>query len=203
MGNPFAISALFLAVVLTGFGAIVRAQVNEAVKSEDINISANTDLRTSIDKVTLGWLTGKMKWGKVGAINAKGVEIPWLDGAVPPEQSGAGRTLFTYGAEDLPTGGRFQQWTASGAAGSMPVETGEKLFVYVFLDPTDPPFEILLQLHAHDTYANRVFWGARNMITHMDPVRVGPVPEAGKWVRLEIDLAKVGRTGVMWLPGMK
>ena len=71
-----------------------------------------------------------------------------------------------------------------------------KLFAHVWIDPQDPPKTLMLQYFKggwnhravwgdHDAIA----WGAKGNISRMP---IGPLPEAGKWVKLEFDAAKLG-----------
>jgi hypothetical protein len=196
LSSAFTLTAITISSALAQDNGGQTPQMAES-PAPAIAPAPGSTLGDSVDKVTLAWFGGKIKWGKVGTIDAKGIESFWLDGALPPETPGAGGSRYEFGKEDL-SGDTFRQWTGSGKPGSIPVKPGDKLFVYVFLDPVDPPMEVLLQLHAHDSYANRAFWGGINKVTHMDPVRVGLLPETGKWVRLEVDPSRVGRSGVVF-----
>src|SRR5581483_6532928 len=75
------------------------------------------------------------------------------------------------------------------------VGAGDKLFAYVYLDPANPPREIMLQWHS-DTWKHRAYWGDNVIPWGADnsPERraMGKLPPAGQWVRLEVDAAKVG-----------
>ena len=84
-------------------------------------------------------------------------------------------------------------------ASSKPVTlgAGEQLFAYVWLDPKDPPKQIMLQFNADNTWEHRAWWGedvipygkGSNGANHH---KVGSLPETGKWVRLEVPAGKVG-----------
>ena len=84
------------------------------------------------------------------------------------------------------------------------VGSGDKLFAYVYLDPANPPKEIMLQWHS-DTWRHRAYWGD-NLIpwgaeNTPERVKIGPLPEKGKWVRLEVDAAKLGLKPGMTITG--
>ncbi|MEX2559521.1 MAG: DUF1553 domain-containing protein, partial [Pirellulales bacterium] len=71
---------------------------------------------------------------------------------------------------------------------------GDKLVAHVYLDPSDPPKTIMLQFN-DGSWEHRAFWG-EDVIgfgTTGTPSRLamGPLPEAGQWVRLEVEAAKV------------
>lgn len=85
----------------------------------------------------------------------------------------------------------------TGANPPLKIGAGDKLFAYVYLDPANPPQEIMLQFNdggwEHRAFwgEDKIAWGAPNSPSrlHMDPL-----PEPGKWVRLEVDAAKVNLT---------
>ena len=87
------------------------------------------------------------------------------------------------------------QFVVQDATPGLRVGEGDKLFAYVFIDPKDPPKEVMLQWHTtgwmHRAYwgENRIDWG-RDRTTERRPQ--GDLPEAGKWVRLEVPTALVG-----------
>jgi len=78
------------------------------------------------------------------------------------------------------------------------VQPGDTLFAWVYLDPATMPREIMLQWNTGD-WDHRAYWG-ENLIpfgTDGDEtrIRLGDLPAAGQWVRLEIPAAKVGLAG--------
>ena len=92
--------------------------------------------------------------------------------------------------------GLSQQFFENAQPG-LRVGEGDTLFCYVYLDPAKPPKEIMLQWNTGG-WNHRAFWGD-NVIpwgTDGTPQRrsMGPLPETGKWVRLEVEAAKVGLT---------
>jgi outer membrane protein assembly factor BamB len=147
----------------------------------------------SVDVVTLCWFDGALQWGKIGTLH-DGVETPWFKGGTPPASGNAPGGPYTFRSEKV-TGGSIYQWDGSAARGEFPIRAGDKLFVYVLLDPKNPPFEVLLQLRANNSYDHRAFWGTVNKVTHMEPPLAGPLPETGKWIRLEVDPSVLGVGG--------
>ena len=75
------------------------------------------------------------------------------------------------------------------------VGPGDRLFAHVWLDPTNPPREIMLEWFA-DGWEHRAFWGedlvARGKRDTASRRYLGPLPEAGRWVRLEVPAETVG-----------
>ncbi|HEU5116084.1 MAG TPA: DUF1553 domain-containing protein, partial [Isosphaeraceae bacterium] len=73
---------------------------------------------------------------------------------------------------------------------------GDSFFVSVFLDPVNPPKEIMLQWHIGGQWMHRAFWG-ENLIEYgkdksTERRSMGPLPKTGEWVRLDVDVAKLG-----------
>src|SRR6185436_16531284 len=76
------------------------------------------------------------------------------------------------------------------------VGTADKFFAYVFVDPKDPPRAIMLQYHT-DEWRTRANWGDADAIPYgtkgtTEKVQSGALPEAGKWVRLEVEATALG-----------
>jgi hypothetical protein len=83
--------------------------------------------------------------------------------------------------------------------GDFVVPGGGKFFVHCFLDPDDPPQAIMIQFHAGG-WKNRAVWGEQEKIPFGAPdttekVSMGDLPETGRWVKLEVDAAKIGLKG--------
>jgi len=82
------------------------------------------------------------------------------------------------------------------------VNAGESLYAHVYLDPAKPPEMVMLQWLENGSWDHRAYWGANMSPWGMDgtPSRrfMGPLPQKGGWVRLEIqanDLVGVGLEG--------
>jgi hypothetical protein len=84
------------------------------------------------------------------------VETAWFKSQVPPESTKGPGGPFKHRHEKIPAG-TIHQWDAGAARGEFPIPAGAKLFVTVFLDPQDPPSEILLQLRSNGSYDHRAF----------------------------------------------
>ena len=71
---------------------------------------------------------------------------------------------------------------------------GDRLFAYVYLDPANPPKELMLQFN-DGPWEHRAYWGEDlidwGQAGTASRLAMGPLPEAGKWVRLEVEAAKV------------
>ena len=86
----------------------------------------------------------------------------------------------------------------SAATSTLSVATGDRLFTYVYLDPANPPTEVMLQWN-DGTWEHRAYWGANNLALGVDGTEsrryMGPLPPAGQWVRLEVPASLVGLEG--------
>src|SRR5262249_27762159 len=100
----------------------------------------------------------------------------------------SGQRSFRQSAEKL---GRQ---AVEKASPGLRIGEGDILFAYVFLDPLKPPKEVMLQWSAGEKSA-RAYWG-ENLIDQgkdgtPERFKVGPLPTTGKWVRLEVEAAKL------------
>ncbi|HEX5126940.1 MAG TPA: hypothetical protein VFW00_09375, partial [Rhodocyclaceae bacterium] len=104
--------------------------------------------------------------------------------------------------DSVPTGGAHVEGIASGvhqhffdSAAPFAVAATEHLYCWVYLDPNNPPREIMLQWHTTD-WEHRAFWGS-DLIDWgtsgtVSRLRVDDLPDPGGWVRLELPASSVG-----------
>ena len=88
------------------------------------------------------------------------------------------------------------------AQNQLKVNAGESLYAHVYLDPAKPPEMVMLQWRENGSWEHRAYWGSNMSPWGVDgtPSRryMGPLPQKGGWVRLEIpanDLVGVGLEG--------
>ena len=83
----------------------------------------------------------------------------------------------------------------TAAKPTLTISAGDRLFAYVYLDANNPPLEIMLNFKTvdweHRAYwgGNRIDWGDDNSAARLP---MGPLPQTGQWVRLEVDSGAVG-----------
>ena len=136
-------------------------------------------------------------------------DFVWIDDALPAgvktQVDGGINLAWNFVSKPAPVwhGDKSLKLAATGlkqtvieqAATPLVVGQSDKLFAYVWLDPKNPPKEIMVQWHT-DIWRSRAYWGENKIDWGRDksPERfhVGPLPKAGEWVRLEVDAAKVG-----------
>ncbi len=113
----------------------------------------------------------------------------WEFVAAPEHPVHAGEKATRRQAEGL------SQHFFTGAKPGLQIGEGDKLFAYVYLDPQTPPKTVMLQFN-DGSWEHRAFWGedlipfgAGGKENHL---ALGPLPELGKWVRLEVEAAAVG-----------
>ena len=84
-------------------------------------------------------------------------------------------------------------------ANGPPISAGDIIYTYVYLDPANPPAEVMLQFNAAGSWEHRAYWGANNLNWGTDGTisrqYIGALPATGTWVRLEVPAADVGMVG--------
>jgi serine/threonine protein kinase len=122
---------------------------------------------------------------------AENVDDPWQWGeaATQPVYSGR-RSLKQQGW------GLLQQYFHK-ARYPLTVHAGDTLFVYVWLDPRNPPRCLMLQYLDVVTWNHRAYWGEDLGYDkgEGDSPRhryLGPLPPPGRWARLEVGAEAVG-----------
>jgi PKD repeat protein len=135
----------------------------------------------------------------------EGTTVIWMDDALPPRAGAGGNEPFVWvisspapfsgsRAHQSALASGIHQHYFTGANPKFPVAAGDRLFTYVYLDPANPPRQVMLQFY-DGSWEHRAYWGTplipwggRNM---------GSLPPAGQWVRLEVPAAFVGLEGRM------
>lgn len=136
----------------------------------------------------------------IGArLNAEGT-IGWQWGGAPDFRVLSGKRSM------LRSGQGLHQHFFFDAAESLEIHARDKLFAHVWLDPKDPPKSIQLQFH-DGNWLHRAHWGEDLCIGAGTPngpqhFHAGPLPEPGKWARLEVMVEQVGLKPGANLDGM-
>lgn len=137
-------------------------------------------------------------------------EQVWFDDALPagaltPEAAFdwvSSQTASGSVASLIPAAaGVHKRWFHNATAG-MTLNMDDAIVVYVFLDPCNPPRELMLELNDGPNWNRRVYWG-ENLIPYgtagdtwtVERRRMGALPETGKWVRLEVPVASMQMSG--------
>jgi RHS repeat-associated protein len=88
-----------------------------------------------------------------------------------------------------------QQHYFQSSPTKLALDAGDVIFAYVLIDPCKPPRELMLQFAVNGGW-NRAYWG-ENLINWgtngtVTRWRMGDLPAAGEWVRLEIPASVLG-----------
>jgi len=139
-------------------------------------------------------------------------EVVWVDDALPPGAvagGSAGPESWQFVESPFPvhrgdrahtqeSDGRQVQHLFLGARPLVLESAEDVLFAHAWADASDPPKQIMLQWN-DGTWDHRAYWGANVITFGTDgtPSRTGagPLPEPGKWARLEVPAARVGFKG--------
>jgi hypothetical protein len=82
-----------------------------------------------------------------------------------------------------------------GASATLAIGKRDILSTYVYLDPVNPPREIMLQWY-DGSWEHRAYWGANLLAWGIDGSAsrryMGTLPPAGQWVQLTVPAAQVG-----------
>jgi RHS repeat-associated protein len=124
----------------------------------------------------------------------------WFDDALPPAACPTGtwqwdtaqRASGTQSHTEPMIAGRQDRYFQ--CATPMPVGVGEKLVSYVLMSPCHPTRELMLAFNDNTGKWSYVYWGD-NMFGAPGQVRLGDLPEAGQWVRLEVPASTIGLEG--------
>jgi hypothetical protein len=142
-----------------------------------------------------------------------GADVVWVDEAVPAgarSASDGGDTWSWISSNPTPYSGSVahQSALAAGlhqhyffyATNTLPVGVGDTLFAYVYLDPANPPSEVMLQWwDGSNEDWHRAYWGANLIGSGTDGTVyrrfMGALPATGQWVRVSVPAAQVGLEG--------
>ncbi|MEZ6056451.1 MAG: PSD1 and planctomycete cytochrome C domain-containing protein [Planctomycetaceae bacterium] len=130
----------------------------------------------------------------------------WIEDGVPEganaQQSGhpwefvsAPAPVYSGEKATKRTGTGIAQHFFTDAKNPLIIGEGDTLFAWVYLDPQNLPKSIMLQWNdgkwEHRAYwgGNEIDWGTDNSPSRL---RVGDLPAAGQWVKLEVSAEKVG-----------
>jgi hypothetical protein len=146
------------------------------------------------------------------APTVKAADTIWFDDAPPAGASlaGDGEGWNWVGSNPAPYSGALAHQSAlvngihqhyffnANAASRLAVGAGDTLFAYVYLDPVNPPTEVMLQWN-DGNWEHRAYWGLNSISWGVDGTAsrryMGALPPTGQWVRLEVPAALVGLEG--------
>jgi mono/diheme cytochrome c family protein len=167
--------------------ADVQQAVAEAVATVKYDDRADAGEPEQRERADFVWIDDGLPTGakpEVGGINAA-----WAFAGGPDQPVFSGQKATRLKSDGL------AQFVFQDARPGLVVGQGDKLFAAVYLDPKNPPKEVMLQWNTGD-WKHRAYWGENKVEFGKDNSterrRLGDLPPAGQWVRLEVDAAKVG-----------
>lgn len=140
------------------------------------------------------------------------VETVWISGALPAgaiaHNDNDGWTwssnnpvpyAASFAHQSIVSTGSHQHYFTN-ASTTLTLNAGEVLFTYVYLDPANPPSEIMLQWSTNSIdFDHRAYWGTNSINWGTDGTEsrryMGTLPPTGQWVRLEVPASQVGLEG--------
>jgi hypothetical protein len=113
----------------------------------------------------------------------------------PPPAGGGHRGLLVAGVH---------QHFFDSATARLSVGTGDALYAWVYLDPDHPPRVVMLQWNDGAGWEHRAYWAATGDDSLIpfgvggtpSRARMGDLPQAGRWLRLDVPAAAVALAGV-------
>lgn len=128
--------------------------------------------------------------------DANALEVEGLGPWGPPPASGGHRSGVNAG---------LHQHYFQGATETLTLAAGDGLYCWAYLDPDNPPSTLMLQWRTGD-WDHRAYWGDNFIDWGQDGtasrLRMGDLPTAGEWVRLEVPAASVGLGNADIINGM-
>ena len=179
---------------------------SEQIASIDRQID---QVQASMQPLRQQLLSRQAKWEestRASLDNPQKIETVWIDDA----QATGGKSEGTWDFVTAKQGPVYsqrksrRQQSASlvqhfflGAKNKASVAAETRFFAWVYLDPENPPRAIMLQLN-DGAWDHRAVWGSSDISYGRRPKdwpgyrRLGKLPAAGEWVRLEVDAAELG-----------
>jgi hypothetical protein len=169
----------------------------------------------SADEQKLGANFLKGSLSDQATVNEKPVEEVWMDDDLPSGAMASANSwkwisksegpVFSGERSHTQSGkGKQLQHYAVGAEKPLHVGPEDTLYAYVYLEPKNPPREIMMQWN-NGNWEHRAFWGD-DVIKFGEANtpsrrRIGPLPKPGEWVRLEVPARQLGITAPMDFAG--
>jgi hypothetical protein len=172
-----------------------------------------TEKEISATGMAFSLFGGRVTWGRAGRLihpkdkKKEPVEENWLVDAVPKGATPLcdGGDNWTWVKENPPPGAPQGHQSAVAGAGHqhyfqdgppLKLKPGDTIFAWVYIDPANPPAEVMLQFNKGGSWEHRAFWGENKLQWGQDESTarhyMGPLPKAGGWVRLEVSPDTVG-----------
>ena len=181
------VSGATVTLVAVGTCTIQASQAGNAAYSVAPNVNQNFQVTAA--GTTTVWVEDALPAGATAAADG-GDSWTWISGN-PAPYSG------TLAHQSVVANGEHQHYFYD-ATTTLSVGVGESLFAYVYLDPANPPSEVMLQWN-DGSWEHRAYWGANLNGWGTDGTvsrhAMGSLPAVGQWVRLEVAASVLGLEG--------
>ena len=144
---------------------------------------------------------------EVPPASGKPEEYTWLEDSLPQSAQEQGGWVWAREPDPVHSGERSMMVSGKGRLEKsfrnstywLVASPGDQLFAWVWIDPKDPPRVIQLKFGGEappGMFGHSVFWGDLQALGEPPPAptphRMGELPAAGQWVRLQIPAESMG-----------
>jgi mono/diheme cytochrome c family protein len=144
-------------------------------------------------------------------------EFAWVEDAMVKAGTNSGGWNFVEAGEVKPfSGSKLRKQSGSGivqhffhnAERTVRIGEGDKFYTHVWLDPEQAPATLMLQINVEGSWEHRAYWGEDKInfgglgADTPGHRRIGELPQAGEWVRLEVETSAIGLTPGTVVNGM-
>jgi subtilisin family serine protease len=193
-------------------GAVINSQTISSFQNGQYlvwNVSGHVRINvTNLNGNTTAVLSGLFLGGALSPSTSSTV---WFDDAFPAGAvTASDGPSWTWAATNPPPfsgnldlqspvlAGEHQQYFFN-AANPLSVPAGGTLSTYVYLDPANPPSEVMLQWNVGGSWEHRAYWGANAIPWGTDGTAsrqyMGALPATGGWYQLTVSASLVGLDG--------
>jgi hypothetical protein len=175
-------------------------------QAADVSGPAGSTVEIEVDS------QGNVAAGEIQLLGKRGVRVPrqdrperiWFQEQLPPGANPEGRwdwdfRLLARPAHTEPGSAGVHGHRFHGARRPFEIRPGEDLFAMVYIDPKDRPESLMLAWHDGQDWEHRAYWGEERFTegkaSSPSLRRIGPLPRAGTWVRLEVPASAVDLEG--------
>lgn len=167
-----------------------------------------TELQAKVAPLTATLLNDQESWevqSRNRVADSQDVETVWIDDAQDTGGANSGDWKFVSAPNPVYSGTKSRQQSGdgrvqhffSGAKNGVQVVENMRFYVWVYIDPRNPPTSMMLQFH-NGSWEHRAVWGkddisfGRREKSWDGYRRQGKLPASGQWKRLEVDASELG-----------
>jgi len=179
--------------------AATQKKMNQILPKVNYMDPSTIDPKPAPKEVDEVWIEDEFPTGAVMMTHPGNHPLKWITAEEGPVFSGKRAIKRTDAA-------LAQDFYQEGG-GSFELPVAAKAYFHVYIDPNDPPEAVMIQLRENNSWEHRMMWGESNLIPFGSPNTherfiAGPIPEAGKWVQLEVDVEKINLKAGMKITGV-